>query len=60
MMREIPGAVNWAGFALNSCYGDFDSERLYKEPKRDDSKYEHYADDWDEEDDASGWRCSRW
>lgn len=60
MIRNISGAVNWAGFAVSSCYSNFDSSRLYNEHLRDDSQYEHYADDWDEEGDASGWRCPTW
>ena len=27
---------------------------------RHELQYEHYSDDWDEEDDANGWRCSSW
>ena len=30
--------------------------RLFREHVKDVLQYEHYADDWDEEDDANGWR----
>ncbi|MBQ7220688.1 MAG: hypothetical protein IJS28_06900 [Synergistaceae bacterium] len=35
------------------------SIRLFNEHTRDELQFEHYADDWDEEDDANGWRQGR-
>ena len=40
MIRNISGAVNWAGFAVNSCYSNFDSSRLYNEHKDLYKQYE--------------------
>ncbi len=40
-------AINWAGFALATCY-------RFEDDRREDTQFEHYADDWDEEDDGWG------
>ncbi len=41
------GAINWAGLALVNPYGFSNSDR------REDTQFEHHADDWDEE--VDGW-----
>ena len=40
-----------------SGYADRNTIRLFNEHRRDENQY--YSDDWDEEDDANGWRCWR-
>ena len=46
-----------AGYATQPRF-DGRSIRIFREHRRDELQYEHYADDWFEEDDANGWRCS--
>ena len=45
-------AINWAGFALATCYG-FPNSHRREDYRREDTQFEHYADDWDEE--VDGW-----
>jgi hypothetical protein len=48
-----------AGYASQSRF-DTRTIRLFKEHKRNELQSLHYADDWDEEDDANGWRSNKW
>lgn len=45
-----------AGYAEAGLFGTR-TVRLFREHVRDDVQFEHWADDWEEEDDA--WRWSR-
>ena len=53
--------MNIVDFAI-AGYGarDFFNSRTVCLNDRHELQYEHYADDWDEEDDANGWRSSIW
>ena len=45
-----------AGVGYKGLYGGT-TLRLFDKYRRDELQFEHWADDWDEEDDANGWRC---
>lgn len=55
-MNFSPIRIDLAGYGLRGHKGG-KVIRLFREHIKDECQYEHWADDWDEEDDASGWRC---
>lgn len=54
-MKYSPFVLQLAGYGVRGHYS-VKPIRLWCEHVRDVLQYEHYADDWDEEDDAMGWR----
>lgn len=54
-MMFTPVSFALAGYGVRGHLAG-NTIRLFREHVRDVLQYEHYSDDWDEEDDASGWR----
>lgn len=57
-MKFSPVSVSLAGYGASGLF-DKRTIRLFREHKRDETQYSHYSDDWDEEDDANGWRFAQ-
>ncbi len=58
-MKFTPMGIELAGYAAAACLTNKRTVRLFNEHRRDELQYQHYADDWDEEYDADGWRYAR-
>ena len=57
-MKFSPVKFSLAGYGASGLF-DKRTIRLFREHKRDETQYSRYSDDWDEEDDANGWRFAQ-
>ena len=57
-MIYSPAKFSLAGYGQSGLF-DKRTIRLFREHKRDETQYSRYSDDWDEEDDANGWRFAQ-